>query len=152
MNLTREKYEEYQRIAKELNFEMNDLSDTPYEVAVQCCNGIGPEWFPPILRDIIDALHPSLIIDSLNHDINWSKKHKKSAEYFLASNKAFEVNGIKVAKWRYCCINPLRYWVIHKAKQSHRLLNKYGEKAYNKACEEAGNDDATASAIDFPQS
>ena len=135
MNLTKEKYEEYQKLALELKFEMNDISYTPYEEAIQYCNGVGPEWFPAILRDFIDALHPLLFIDSLNHDINWSKKHKKSTEYFLASNKAFLVNAQKLSKWRYCFINPLRYWVIHKAKQCHLLLDKFGGIAYNKACE-----------------
>jgi hypothetical protein len=144
MNLTRDIYEEYQELALYLGFEMNDISYTPYEKAKEQCNGIGPEWFPTILRKAIDALNPTLFIVSVNHDENWSKKHTPSAEYFHASNKAFEENGIKMAKWRYGWYDPRRYWVIRKAREFRVILDKFGALAYKSATrgmEETGNAD-----------
>ena len=142
MNLTREKYQEYQELALHLKFEMNDISYTPYEVAIKQCNGIGPEWFPAILRKLIDALNPHLIIVSINHDLNWSKKHKQSTKYFHASNKAFETNGKKVAEYVYKWYDPRRYWVTFKSKDFHIKLDKFGGLAYKNACEKIAEEQA----------
>lgn len=133
MNLTRDTYEEYQELAYHLKFVMNDITYTHYDVAKGQCNGIGPEWFPAVLRKAVDALNPTLLIVSVNHDLNWSKQREPSSEYFHASNKAFEENGIKMAKWRYGWYDPRRYWVIHKAREFRVMLDKFGALAYKNA-------------------
>lgn len=133
MNLTPELYEEYRELSVRLGFELNDIAETPYETAVDQCNGIGPEWFPAVLRKAIDALHPSLVVVSVNHDLNWSRGDG-SASYFLVTNAAFEVNGVKVAKDKYSWYDPRRWWVIRKARQFRRLLDDFGGVAYRKAC------------------
>ena len=60
-------------------------------------NGIGPDAFPNWLRDAISALHPSLAVVALIHDVEWHESDL-SKETFAESNARFKRNGYAAAK------------------------------------------------------
>ena len=133
MSLTREEYETEKALAEELDFVLDDFAVTPYEEAATLCNGIGAEWMPPVIRKALSKLHPSLKPVADNHDMNFS--HADGSNFmFKQSNEAFKINGYKVAKHKYGVFNPLRYWVMYKARQYMLILNKFGGVAYKQAC------------------
>ena len=79
-------------------------------------NGIGPDSFPDWLRECISALHPSLAVVALIHDVEWHETDK-SKEKFTESNDRFKQNGYKVAKAEFGWYNPRRYVVMNQARR-----------------------------------
>ena len=68
-------------------------------------NGIGPDAFPDWLRDAISALHPSLSVVALIHDVEWHESDL-SKETFAESNARFKRNGYTAAKAEYAWYDP----------------------------------------------
>lgn len=92
-------------------------------------NGIGPEWMPSILRNMISGLHPSLAPVALIHDVEWSLS-SKSVEHFTATNNRFKENGKKIAFGLYCWYNPRRYMVWNQSVRFGKLCQMFGWNAY----------------------
>lgn len=85
-------------------------------------NGIGSDGFPEWLRVAISKLHPSLMVVALIHDIEWYERELKTRNLirilkdkdyrdFLESNKRFNINATKMAKYNYGFFDPRRYIV-----------------------------------------
>lgn len=105
------------------------LRDTPDEVVMQVCNGIGPACFPPVIREALDALHPSLVIVSVIHDLEWEFA-SGSFDEFLATNEHFRANGRKVADAAYRWWDIRRYIVRRDADRLANLCDCFGWLAY----------------------
>jgi len=104
-------------------------------------NGIGPESFPDWLRNVLDAVHPSLAPVALIHDIEWSASDG-TAETFAASNERFKTNGYKIAKGLYAWWRPRRYLVMNDARRFGNLCQHFGWAAW-RAPYEAAKSEAT---------
>ena len=117
------KLENYQLLAKYSNSELK-----------QICNGIGPDAFPEWLRDAISALHTSLAVVALIHDVEWHESDQ-SQEKFDESNARFKQNGYTAAKAEYAWYDPRRYIVMNQARRFGNICQKFGWKAWTSPCE-----------------
>ena len=96
-------------------------------------NGIGPDAFPEWLRDCISALHPSLAVVALIHDVEWHETDK-SKEKFTESNERFKQNGYKVAQTEFSWYNPRRYVVMNQARRFGNYCQLFGWDTWNSDC------------------
>lgn len=134
MKLTREKIDEYRRLADELELEGREMLNLPDETIIASANGIGCASMPDALRNALDALHPSLILPSVIHDLQWEFSDG-SHEQFHSSNEAFGRNGKKMADYNHVWYSPARYIVRHKSTQFRRILEMFGWKPYRDSYE-----------------
>ena len=119
--------------ADEAGLEGADLlRSLPDDVIMEVCNGIGPEWFPPVLRTAIDKLHPSLIVVSMIHDLMYYLGDG-SEEKFREANRIFRSNGYKMAKYNYGWYNPIRYKVTWDSWKFGNICDDFGRLAYDEA-------------------
>ena len=96
-------------------------------------NGIGPDAFPDWLRCAISALHPSLAVVALIHDVEWHESDK-SKEKFEESNERFKRNGYKVAEAEFGWYNPRRYVVMNQARRFGNICQIFGWNAWATDC------------------
>lgn len=92
-------------------------------------NGIGPESFPEWLREGLSALHPSLAVVALIHDLEWHESDF-TRESFTQSNNRFKRNGRIVAKAMFRWYDPRRYLVMRNARRFGGLCQAFGWKAW----------------------
>ncbi len=97
-------------------------------------NGIGPDAFPDWLRDAVSALHPSLAVVALIHDIEWHESDK-SKEKFAESNDRFKRNGYKAAKAQFGWYNPRRYIVMNQARRFGNYCQYLGWDGWVSPCQ-----------------
>ena len=96
-------------------------------------NGIGPDAFPDWLRDAISALHPSLAVVALIHDVEWHESDL-SKEAFAESNARFKRNGYTAAKAEYAWYDPRRYIVMNQARRFGNICQTLGWAAWTSPC------------------
>lgn len=113
---------------RELLFEKTD------EDILSVINGIGPEWFPPILRKTIDEFNPSLVVAAMIHDLEWHFGDG-TKEHFDASNARFRRNGYRVAMNKYAWYSPRRYLVMRQSRRFARLCQMFGWPTYRSSVE-----------------
>ena len=101
---------------------------------LKCANGIGPEAFPPFLRNMIDKLNPTMVCSSIIHDLRYTYGTGTRAD-FLQANADLEINGWLLADDNYGWYNPCRYWVKFKAHEFRKACDKFGWNAYCAAIE-----------------
>ena len=97
-------------------------------------NGIGSDKFPKKIREFLDKLNPTLLPVAMIHDVEWHKSDCLMAT-FTASNTRFKQNGYKIAKYRYCFLDPRRYLVMLQAKRFGNLCQLFGWSAWTSPCE-----------------
>ena len=117
-------------LCEEYELENREILDkyTDEELA-DLFNGIGPEAFPAWLRTALDALHPSLAVVAMIHDVEWSESDGRR-ETFEASNARFRRNGCKVASAAFGWWRPRRYKVMWDAVKFARLCQTFGFGAF----------------------
>lgn len=97
-------------------------------------NGIGSDGFPEWLRIAISKLHPSLMAVALIHDVEWYERELKTNNNvyihpdkdkrdFRKSNKRFDVNSTKMAKFNYGLLDPRRYIVEFRGWRFSKYCN-----------------------------
>ena len=111
--------------------------------AKKVCNGIGPEWFPPWLRLLINTLCPSLILAALIHDMRYHlggsclDRRAADAEFManaliIAEAKALMAiphkSSIAEAKYKY--FMPAKWLIEWIALKMFRLLRLAGNTAW----------------------
>ena len=104
------------------------LKEDP-DMAIEICNGVGPESFPSSLRSMIDLTHPYMITASIIHDLRYYYG-KGTVFDFIDSNLDFMDNTIVVADNMYGRLNPMRYLARRRARQFRELLDRFGCDAY----------------------
>ena len=82
-------------------------------------NGIGPDSFPEWLRNCISALHPSLAVVALIHDVEWHESDKSK---------------YKVAESEFGWYNPRRYVVMNQARRFGNICQLFGWGAWTTDC------------------
>lgn len=140
-----EEIDEARSIAQKLKLEGASLLFTTPPLLIQkICNGIGPSWFPEVIRKAIDKLHPSLVIVSMIHDLQYYEGDG-TTHCFTRANDNFRTNGYKVADWRYKWYDPRRYLARSSAKRFALLCQRLGSLAYKNAIKERQQEEANAS-------
>ena len=109
------------------------LQHTTAEI-LKVANGIGPESFPPKLRNMIDNANPTAIVASIIHDLRYTYGTGTKAD-FLQANADLEVNTSLLAEDNYKWYNPTRYWVKLKGHHFRMACDKFGWPAYLAAIE-----------------
>jgi len=97
-------------------------------------NGIGPDAFPDWIRLCISALHPSLAVVALIHDVEWHESDK-TQKTFAESNDRFKRNGCKVAEADFAWYNPRRYIVMNQARRFGNICQIFGWIAWITDCD-----------------
>jgi len=133
--MTTEEYEKMLEAAERVGLKSRDLLKDNRDTALRVCNGIGAEWMPKWLRDIVTKLHPTLAPAAAIHDLRYYFGNGTDLD-FMESNEEFADNGIALAKDKYGWYNPVRYIVIKDAKKFCAILNSFGWVAYLNAVEE----------------
>lgn len=115
------------------------LQEDSEETIERVCNGIGPSWFPAVIRQAIDKLHPSLKVVAMIHDLDY---YHGDGTYddFTRANKAFGTNGVRVADATYGWYDPRRYLARHEARKFEALCAAFGWPAYAGAIKEREKD------------
>ncbi|MBQ6471208.1 MAG: hypothetical protein IJJ33_04430 [Victivallales bacterium] len=129
-------WEQKSKLAEEMELgSASLLKHLPAQELNYVCNGIGPSWFPTILREAVTKLHKSLAIAADIHDLRyWNGTG--TDEDFHDANAEFLDNGLKLAEHFYGWYDPRRYLARASAKNFYRLLEIGGRVAYNKAIAE----------------
>ena len=122
-------WSEKRKLASDLNLEDGEFLALPDEVLDSFCNGIGAEWMPKKLREMIGKLHPSLEIVADIHDIGYLLG-KGTNEDFTEKNEKFKRNAKKVARHLYGWYSPRRYLVICDGKRFGEYCQLGGKVAY----------------------
>lgn len=118
------------KIAREYNLEhVEILRKYTREELSHIFNGIGPDRFPAVLRELLDTLHPSLLPVALIHDVEYEEGGSEAD--FKASNDRFLTNGKKMAFAKFSWYDPRRYLVWNKARQFSNLCQLFGLKGWN---------------------
>ena len=127
LKMLKEKAEELQLENREIlsKYTLTELS--------AIYNGIGPDSFPEWLRKFISALHPSLAVVALIHDVEWHESDK-TQKTFDESNARFKANGYKVAEAEFGWYNPRRYVVMNQARRFGNICQFFGWKAWMTDC------------------
>lgn len=94
------------------------------------CNGIGAEWFPEKVRNLVTWIFNYLEATSFLHDVEFEEQIS-----FSLANSHFLTNGRIEIKDKYSWINPMRYIALRRVKQFYILLQTFGGIAYKNAGE-----------------
>lgn len=133
--MTYSEVKQLRRMAVEAGLDgANKLKRYSIEDLKKIYNGIGSDSFPEWLRTVISYLHPTLGPVAMIHDVEWHKSDGKMAT-FTASNDRFRANGYKIAKYRYCFLDPRRYIVMHQARKFANVCQLFGWSAWTSPCE-----------------
>lgn len=126
---------ELRKLAEELQLDNCQIL-RKYNMQELCSiyNGIGPDAFPDWLRDAISALHPTLAVVALIHDVEWHESDL-SREKFTESNERFKQNGYKVAKSQFAWYHPRRWIVMNQARRFGNICQALGWSAWTSPCE-----------------
>lgn len=103
------------------------LDDT--EAVRRDCNGIGAEWMPDRLRDLLGERYPELVVVADIHDRRYSEGGTEADRQ--AADAEFRANGLKMAKYVYRFYDPRRYWVMWQVWKFSVLLAGGGALAFN---------------------
>lgn len=132
--------QQLRKTAKRLGLQGGELLEMCTDKELQrICNGIGPQWFPEHLRNLIDTFNPTLRQVADLHDLMYYFADGSDEAFHLA-NAAFAANGIIMAKDRYAWYDPRRYWVMLKAKEFADICESFGHIAYMAAIDECNED------------
>ena len=93
------------------------------------CNGIGAEWMPGFMRELLNTLSPFAEPAALIHDVEYFEGGGEEAR--AAADRRFRENIIITAKARYRWYHPLRYLAIARADCFYALLRIFGAAAWN---------------------
>lgn len=93
------------------------------------CNGIGPAWFPYLLRWAISKLHPTLVPTSWVHDMEYQIGGNWFAR--LVADWHWLCNGCRAAVHVYAFDQLRRYAVLAQTVGFFVLLRIAGQPAFN---------------------
>ena len=145
MILSYEDIEEARKLANDLKLEgASLLSSTPMALIQKICNGIGPSWFPEVIRDAITKLHKCLKVVWMIHDLQYYEGDG-TTHCFKKANDNFRENGRIVADYFYKWYDPRRYRERRSAKKFAALCHAFGGIAYKNAIKERQQEEANAS-------
>ena len=105
------------------------LSD--HKAVVRDCNGVGADWMPDSLTQIITKMHQVMEVPAAIHDRRYvtgtTRQDRQDADLeFLA-------NVIRVVEFEYAWWHPLRYINRKRAERYYTYLRAFGGRAWEEA-------------------
>ena len=128
------KIELRQLYAKAVEMELDKADCLLLPDAHLYCNGIGADWMPDALCDLISTMNPTLKPVAAVHDVEYTVGGTEDDR--KAADERFLANGLKAANYEYGWYNPVRYIVRHQAHKYYTLLRAFGGAAWNYTNEE----------------
>lgn len=107
----------------------------PVEELAADFNGIGPEWFPEWVRQLLDDAYPFFLSSAMIHDDDY-RHGDGSVVGFLDANRRLGENCRKAVLEEFGWYNPRRYKMLDKAGQFKFACDAFGWPVYKKACRE----------------
>ena len=102
------------------------------QVLSKAFNGVGPEWFIPEARKILDKISEDIMPAVFIHDCEYAFSDGTLAMFHRA-NENLERNGIILAKAKYAWYHPRRYRLIHQTHLFAKICKLSGWIAYKSA-------------------
>ena len=99
-----------------------------YAELCRLCNGIGAEWMPKIMRNLLTALSPFAEPAAVIHDVEYFEGGGASERE--AADRRFRENIVRTAKRSYDWYHPLRYLAMVRAECFYLLLRTFGTAAW----------------------
>ena len=109
----------------------------PYKDLEKICNGVGPAWFPKIIREKVTDYFEYFLISTNPHDFDYDKLEKTKANFKIANERLYENMKIQIRKDK-----SLSWWSFRKEKSRwrkriqarflYKACDKYGGKAFFK--------------------
>lgn len=100
-------------------------------------NGIGPDFTPDYLLNVIDCMKEDFEPAALIHDLQCALEKNRSFDNFVRVNAVFFTNCVKIAKIKYGIFSPKRYGLINSAKRLVKECN--GNGGWESWCKERKN-------------
>lgn len=96
--------------------------------AQRACNGIGADWFPALLRWVINTCFPEMVIIADIHDVRYAIGGDLYARRM--ADTEFLANGYVIAEEKYGKIPPVRYIAELVVRLMYRALRLGGRLAW----------------------
>ena len=114
---------------------MELLRDT--EAVRRDCNGVGADWMPDSLTQIITKMVPVMEVPAAIHDRRYATGHTPQDR--LTADTEFLANVMKVNELTYAWWHPLRYVNRKRAERYYTYLRQFGNRAWEEARKRYGN-------------
>lgn len=98
------------------------------DAVVRDCNGVGADWMPDSLTQIITKIAPIMEVPASIHD----RRYILSVDR-LSADTEFLANVMKVNELTYPWWNPLRYINRKRAERYYTYLRQFGGRAWEEA-------------------
>lgn len=99
-----------------------------YAELCRLCNGIGAEWMPKIMRNLLTALSPFAEPAAVIHDVEYFEGGAERERGM--ADLQFRDNIVITAKKCYRWCHPLRYLAMVRAECFYLLLRLFGKVAW----------------------
>ena len=122
------------------------------ENVMWACNGIGPAWLKPSLREKLNKWFRRFRVCADVHDCRFTFDNDGSDAKFRAANDELERNCLIMANSEYKWYNPLRYLWRHRARVVADTCRLFGWSDWRKAFDAAKAQGIVPCASQFPPS
>jgi hypothetical protein len=120
---TLEEVEELLKVSARIKADTTPTTSslTPVQIQ-QAANGVGPDSFPSIVRQVLSALLPYADVATMWHDCEYQYVQDASKESWQGANLRFYRNCMKRIKDLYGWYDPRRYINYKRAEADYALL------------------------------
>ena len=101
------------------------------ESVVRDCNGVGADWMPDSLTQIITKMVPVMEVPAAIHDRRYATGTTRQDR--LDADTEFLANVMKVNELTYAWWHPLRYINRKRAERYYTYLRQFGGRAWEEA-------------------
>lgn len=135
MKYTHEEAKRLREVAVSYPLSGVEMLANPDDI-VRDCNGVGADWMPDSLTQIITRLAPIMEIPAAIHDRRYATGTTRQDR--LDADTEFLSNVLKVNEATYAWWHPLRYINRKRAERYYTYLRAFGGRAWEEARERYG--------------
>lgn len=111
------------------------LSD--YDAVIRDCNGVGADWMPDSLTQIITKMSKEMEVPAAIHDRRYATG--KTPQDRQDADLEFLTNVLRVVEFEYPWWHPLRYINRKRAERYYTYLRAFGGRAWEEARKRYGS-------------
>lgn len=101
------------------------------DAVVRDCNGVGADWMPDSLTQIITKMHKEMEVPAAIHDRRYATG--KTPQDRQDADLEFLTNVLRVVEFEYPWWHPLRYINRKRAERYYTYLRAFGGRAWEEA-------------------
>lgn len=117
-------------MAKQYELSGAELLDD-LDAVMRDCNGVGADWMPDCLTQIITKLHREMEVPAAIHDRRYATGTTRQDRQ--EADLEFLTNVIRVIEFEYPWWNPFRYINKRRAMRYYNYLRAFGARAWEEA-------------------